>query len=135
MLTTIAPFPLTPSINYLVHILNDMDDNSKPLIVRCQSGDDDLGYKLLKKGESFSWKFKLHFFADTLFFCRIRWGNEKNRIFDAFEEEIDNRICEVHARDGDYFWKANSKGIYFSCDGENFRKRCEWDQNIECTDW
>ncbi|KAK9755542.1 hypothetical protein RND81_01G033000 [Saponaria officinalis] len=119
---------------HIVYILNDMDDDSKPLIARCKSGDDDFGEKLLKKGESFYWRFKLHLFGRTLYFCRLRWEKEKNRSFDVFEDGRETRICNINGGEGDYYWKANREGIYFSCDGKKFHKRCEWDQKIKCTD-
>ncbi|KAK9755540.1 hypothetical protein RND81_01G032800 [Saponaria officinalis] len=117
---------------HTVHVINDIDDDSRPLIVHCKSGNDDLGEHSLRKGEEYIWTFHINFFGTTLFFCRFYWDDEKNRLFDSFKIQ-ETQTCDTFERGGHYYWAAKSDGIYFSCRGSAYRKRCEWDQNIECS--
>ncbi|KAK9755548.1 hypothetical protein RND81_01G033600 [Saponaria officinalis] len=117
-----------------VHVINDIDDESKSLVIQCKSKDDDLGEHYLRKGEEFKWRFRLQIFWHTLFFCRVRWENNKNRMFDSFKFTKEPKLCNYLDGGGEYFWKVKLDGIYFSCNGTDYHKRCEWDQNIECSD-
>ncbi|KAK9733401.1 hypothetical protein RND81_04G065900, partial [Saponaria officinalis] len=99
---------------HTVHIINNFTDGSKPLIFRCQSGDDDLGVKSLAKGREFHFTFGLQIFTRTLFFCRLRRGNAYNRSFDVFRDPLDIHLCKFKHIDGEYYWQARKDGIYFS---------------------
>ncbi|KAK4730596.1 hypothetical protein R3W88_023584 [Solanum pinnatisectum] len=102
---------------YTVYIIDALPSNSKPLTVRCQSKDDDLGYKNLYPGGEYHFSFKENFLGGTLFFCHF-WWNGKNIIFDVFDNKIDIYCGEVELlsndRNHECFWKVQEDGFYFA---------------------
>ncbi|CAA0825320.1 Plant self-incompatibility protein S1 family [Striga hermonthica] len=89
-----------------VRVINNLPSGSEPLIVRCQSKDDDLGYHTLTVNQEFKWSFCERLFGHTLFFCHLWWGS-KQVAFDAFRSEKfkDSKIL--------HFWLAGSTGIWY----------------------
>ncbi|KAI5651141.1 hypothetical protein M9H77_37146 [Catharanthus roseus] len=79
---------------YRVEIRNSLPNNTKtPLVFRCQSKDDDLGYHSLTPGGEYYWDFDLNFFMSTLFFCHFYWG-PKDSVFDVFTWKLAKKNCD-----------------------------------------
>ncbi|KAK9733400.1 hypothetical protein RND81_04G065800 [Saponaria officinalis] len=117
-----------------IHIINNFGDDSVPLIFRCQSGDDDLGVRSLAKGQEFHFSFESQFFLRTLFFCRFKRGHVFNRSFDLYKDRLDIHLCKYDdSKYTNYYWQARKDGIFFSCNGVDYHKRCDWDQRIPCS--
>ncbi|KAL7207365.1 hypothetical protein ACSBR1_029341 [Camellia fascicularis] len=55
-----------------VHIISAVPDNPTPLLLQCQSSDDDLGYYYLGNGQDFHWHFRMNFFQTTSFVCQFQ---------------------------------------------------------------
>lgn len=99
------------SHEYEVHIVNYLPPGSKPLLLHCASGDDDLGnHALSALNQEFYWSFCESLFHRTLFFCHLRWGS-KHIAFDVYRsvwrDRCSSRVCT---------WAAMTDGIYFSGD-------------------
>ncbi|KZV34846.1 hypothetical protein F511_00748 [Dorcoceras hygrometricum] len=108
--------------NYEVHIIRRFTNDSDELVVRCESGDDDLGEHYLVTGDDFHWRFRVNFFKSTLFFCHVKWGELEQR-FNAFDTDYISYLCEETSK---CFWSLSEDGIYFSCDDKNYVKQFEW---------
>ncbi|GFP78580.1 hypothetical protein PHJA_000001500 [Phtheirospermum japonicum] len=91
------------------------------MMLRCQSGDDDLGDHTLLFNQEFKWSFCDDFFSRTVFFCHLWWGS-KQQVFDVFRSEFTKVTKPQH------FWLAKSDGIYFSNSNvsSTFIKRYNW---------
>ncbi|KAL7175051.1 hypothetical protein ACSBR2_028787 [Camellia fascicularis] len=48
-------------IKFRVHIISAVPDDPTPLLIHCQSKDDDLDYHFLSNGQDFDWKFREKF--------------------------------------------------------------------------
>ncbi|WOG87842.1 hypothetical protein DCAR_0207074 [Daucus carota subsp. sativus] len=105
-----------------VDISNHLPDGSPPLTVRCQSGDDDLGYhELYPNQPSYTWGFGPSWFATTLFFCHF-WWDGKDAVFDVYNEDWGVYYCARFIQSGRYskkvsdtcYWQVKSDGIYLS---------------------
>ncbi|KAF3645008.1 hypothetical protein FXO38_19863 [Capsicum annuum] len=94
-----------------VHIHDNLPPNTPKLVVRCQSGDDDLGVQSLGTGDDY--KFSFGFKLTTLFFCHFSW-NGKDVSFDVFN---DIGYC-VH--DGKKFVPLFTKSCYWVVQVDGF---------------
>ncbi|KZV57484.1 hypothetical protein F511_35209 [Dorcoceras hygrometricum] len=103
---------------FTIYVANKLPPNSGKLLIRCQSGNNDLGYHNLTTNQEFSWSFCTAVFGRTLFFCHFWWG-AKEVCFDVFRDSWAQRCS------GDQcYWAAQSDGIYLSGS-----KRHVWDGN------
>ncbi|CAA0830055.1 Plant self-incompatibility protein S1 family [Striga hermonthica] len=73
---------------FTVHVTNKLPPKSDPLKLHCGSKDDDLGFHTLSPNQSFSWGFCENFVPNTLFFCHIWWGYNKDIGFESFNFEF-----------------------------------------------
>ncbi|GFP95437.1 hypothetical protein PHJA_001688000 [Phtheirospermum japonicum] len=101
-----------------ISIYNDLPRNSKPLYVRCQSGNDDLGMRTLYPGQGFDWSFRKNVFGETLFFCHFYWES-KERVFDVFNVNWEH-VYRV------YNYVVKIDGFYQSTDKTKVRKIGIW---------
>ncbi|KAL7175056.1 hypothetical protein ACSBR2_028792 [Camellia fascicularis] len=60
-----------PFTRFQVHIISAVPDTPSPLLICCQSKDDDFGVHLVYNGQEFRWSFKLNFLETTRYFCRF----------------------------------------------------------------
>lgn len=121
------PFP-----TYFVYIHDALPDHSSSLTLRCQSKDNDLGYKVINVNEEYSFYFSLQIFDRTLFFCHFYWNNKDLR-FDVFNKHI---IDHCKGTDGDLgrepgmyecHWKVQEDGFYFaSSRKDEYEKKYDW---------
>lgn len=88
--------------------------NGHPLVLHCQSKDDDLGYHNLSLNQSFSFGFHMNLWGTTLFFCHFFWG-QKKAAFKVFDKNIYSQIAQgmntysyEGREDGMYFYKFNT---------------------------
>ncbi|KAI5660607.1 hypothetical protein M9H77_19930 [Catharanthus roseus] len=110
---------------YFVHIFNQLPVGSNPLTVRCQSKNDDIGYKTLDVNEEFQW----HFFDNlfTLFFCHFWWDN-KQAVFDVFNRSFGPFKCYNHIPgqgEQTCTWHVRADGFYMAT-GYEFIKYNTW---------
>ncbi|KAM7466306.1 hypothetical protein LguiB_013868 [Lonicera macranthoides] len=85
--------------------------NTDLLEFRCQSKDDDLGYRKLHVGEGYYWKFKDNFFGITLYFCHFYW-QKKEKVFNVFNRDT---VCDVVTGDiHKCYWLVKPDGFYFT---------------------
>ncbi|MCL7038367.1 hypothetical protein MKW94_024966 [Papaver nudicaule] len=102
-----------------VHIRNDIEGDSAVFLnFHCQSGDDDLGYRGLKFGEEWHWKFRVRL-GSTYFWCDYQWyDNLNHRWYEGSHEVYDAKsdfplvphyfnLCHT-----DCVWSARRDGIY-----------------------
>ncbi|KAF5731269.1 hypothetical protein HS088_TW19G00875 [Tripterygium wilfordii] len=97
---------------YRVHIVNRIDKARRPLVVRCQSGDDDLGVHKLGLNKEFSWAFKVNWSGSTLYFCRFTLGR-RTTSFDVFNVFVEGDWCGKWSYD--IYWVARNDGFYLGC--------------------
>ncbi|KAL9232739.1 hypothetical protein vseg_007811 [Gypsophila vaccaria] len=109
--------------DYHFHIRNDI--GRWPVVTyRCQSGDEDLGYKQLRPGEDFHYKFKPGWlWSRTLYFCHFYFDG-KNKMFDVWREEVDAPYCRrldnkldwhQNCYRGQLEWVIRDDGFYKHC--------------------
>lgn len=110
-----------------VTVINQLSPG-KTLFLRCKSKDDDLGDQILQVGQSFSWEFKVNFFATTLFWCKMRTSSNKHVAMEVFWPErqdwlgyrCDYGLCNWNAKDnGIYLENINEKSMEFVRNWEN----------------
>ncbi|KAL8051746.1 hypothetical protein ABFX02_06G168100 [Erythranthe guttata] len=94
--------------SYTVHVVNNLPQNTDPLVVHCASRDNDLGYHNLTTKQDFHFHFCI-MIKSTLFFCHLWWGN-KTKAFDVYNARWTPDKCVDHS----CYWEARSDGIYFS---------------------
>ena len=82
------------------------NNNEYLLGVHCKSKDDDIGFRSLKKGEKYSYKFHINFPNSTLFFCRFSRGLINKGVFDLYVVDRDYNRCTK------CLWKAEKDGLY-----------------------
>lgn len=86
-----------------------------PLVVHCQSKDDDIGIKTLHVNEQFQFRFKWGF--RTLFFCHYWWG-DKQAVFDVFNRTLAHKYCNnklIPGLGGDTcYWETRLDGFYLA---------------------
>lgn len=105
--------PFTTRIT--VYIIDALPYNSKPLTLRCQSKDDDLGYKSFHPTEEFKFSFNENFFGGTLFFCHF-WWNGKDTAFVVYNDDIHTYcglVSPPSEHDYECYWKVQEDGFYF----------------------
>ncbi|RAL50428.1 hypothetical protein DM860_016895 [Cuscuta australis] len=110
-----------------VHVMNEM--SSLPILVRCQSKDDDLGYHILDTAEEFQLNFKNNIFDTTLFFCHFYMedaaSKRKDTVFDVFTENyMNNPDCCSHYPERYHYrcyWLVRDDGFYLGPDLNNRR--------------
>ncbi|XP_010540173.1 PREDICTED: uncharacterized protein LOC104814026 [Tarenaya hassleriana] len=59
----------------------------------CKSKNDDLGYKILRPNESWSFRFRPNFWGTTLFFCRFWWKGDSHW-FDIYDDGRENPFSD-----------------------------------------
>ncbi|KAK1435383.1 hypothetical protein QVD17_01144 [Tagetes erecta] len=70
------------AVGYVVHLKSDIINDS--VSFRCQSKDDDLGYRVFRSPDlEYEWSFCKNFSGSTLFFCHFWWQKVEQR-FDVF---------------------------------------------------
>ncbi|KAE8713550.1 dirigent protein 16-like [Hibiscus syriacus] len=82
--------------SFLIHkadiiIYNDLNIGVD-LTIHCKSKNDDLGVHVLAYRNHFEFKFRPHFWGNTLFFCNMQW-NGGSHWFDIYEQNRDSRHC------------------------------------------
>ncbi|KAF3613828.1 hypothetical protein FXO38_36022 [Capsicum annuum] len=68
-LVLLNAWPWTPIFHVFIH--NALPKSSLPLTLRCQPKNDDLRTKVLNVMKSIDFRFQLHVFGGTLFFCHF----------------------------------------------------------------
>ncbi|KAH7854292.1 hypothetical protein Vadar_012133 [Vaccinium darrowii] len=101
-----------------VRIISGVPNNPQPLLVHCESANDDIGTHVLQAGEELDWHFKLDVFGRTLFHCHFNWDS-KDKSIDVF-----------HQPDIFHYYKTNNwlvkpDGFYFST-STNWEKKYGW---------
>ncbi|ESQ40496.1 hypothetical protein EUTSA_v10015541mg [Eutrema salsugineum] len=61
------------------------NNNDYILGVHCKSGDKDIGFRSLKKGERYEWHFRVNLMNTTLFFCGFSQENINKGVFNIYE--------------------------------------------------
>ena len=106
-----------PFSEWKVTVINQLSPG-QTLFLRCKSKDDDLGDHILQVGQSFSWEFRVNFFATTLFWCNMRTTSNKHVAMEVFWPESQDWLgyrCDY----GLCNWSAKDNGIYL----ENIPKK------------
>ncbi|KAJ8747306.1 hypothetical protein K2173_013089 [Erythroxylum novogranatense] len=93
-----------------VTIYNQMKDGSN-FTVHCKSKDDDLGSHVVQVGSPYEWKFRVNFFATTLFFCDAYW-KDKSIGFNGYEAKRDLSRCPWEC-----VWKGSEDGLFGYMEG------------------
>ncbi|XP_022953901.1 S-protein homolog 5-like [Cucurbita moschata] len=104
---------------YYVHLINDL--SSPDMTVHCKSGDDDLGFHHLHKGEDFQFHFKINFWKTTLFWCTVEKPNAYIS-FQCFWPERKSSWLRDRCKDGDVgscIWRIKDDGIYLRFNAAN----------------
>ncbi|ESQ40495.1 hypothetical protein EUTSA_v10015570mg [Eutrema salsugineum] len=83
-----------------------INKNNYILGVHCKSGDKDIGFRDLKKDDSYAWKFHVIFFNTTLYFCGFNQREVNKGVFDIYEAIRDFTRCKKCT------WNAEIDGIY-----------------------
>ncbi|KAG7572084.1 Plant self-incompatibility S1 [Arabidopsis suecica] len=83
-----------------------INENDYHLGVHCKSANKDFGFRLLKKGEIYEWKFHNNLTKTTLYFCGFHDGQIDKGIFDIYIALRDEERCKICT------WKAVKDGIY-----------------------
>lgn len=99
-----------PLTKWKVTVANQLS-SGHTLLVHCKSKDDDLGDHMLQVGQSFSWKFKVNFLANTLFWCNLRTSSNKHVSMEVFWPESHDWLgyrCNYETCN----WDARDNGIY-----------------------
>ncbi|KAM3247619.1 hypothetical protein P3L10_009386 [Capsicum annuum] len=129
-LVLLNAWPWTSTFHVFIH--NALPENSQPLTLRCQSKDDDLKTNVLNVNDVYDFRFQLHVFGGTLFFCHFYWNN-KDLIFDVFNNHISNHCGGMDGdigRDAGLFechWRVQNDGFYFApYNTSNYVKKYAW---------
>ncbi|KAF9591267.1 hypothetical protein IFM89_003218 [Coptis chinensis] len=86
----------------------------------CQSKDDDLGNRTLAYDEEWEWEFKTSIWFNTLFWCRMDWWDDINKVqirgaFDIYYGLRDIEVCHRHC-----YRTATYDGVYDSYSREPY---------------
>ncbi|OWM73851.1 S-protein homolog 5-like [Punica granatum] len=73
--------------------------------IHCKSKDDDLGIHIIGVYQNYKFKFKVNFWATTLFFCGIRWQGG-GVTFDIYYAKRDLNRCPHHC-----LWLVREVGV------------------------
>lgn len=68
------------------------------------------GEQVINIGKIYEWKFRVNFFATTLFWCDFR-NTQKHATFEVFWPEAEAWLSD-HCTDSNCIWVANDKGFY-----------------------
>lgn len=109
-------------LKYHVHIINGFKNNSKPLMVHCWSGDDDIGQHSLHVGQQIAWHFRVNWLGSTQFTCKVKHGTRAKQFY-AFSAPIEGSEC---AGDGQCYWLIVEDGFYFSKDDFTWMRKFAW---------
>lgn len=130
-ITSLLVFATTCSAKVEVFIINGLPSS---MTIRCQSKDDDLGFRELAPSLSpgFNWRFNTVVFGHTLFFCHFWWG-QNDTSFDSYNDDKMgwSEVCynEQEERTTCY-WQAREDGIYFNNENtvfpDGWTKKCDW---------
>ncbi|KAK9690044.1 hypothetical protein RND81_09G100600 [Saponaria officinalis] len=107
---------------YEVHISNGLQPGKKPVTLRCQSGDDDLGTHTLYRGQTMNWGFAVNFWGTTLYFCHFYW-EDKNIAFDVFKASEENNLNRRET-----YWDVREDGFYHRRNHEDWVLKHGWDK-------
>ncbi|VVB13190.1 unnamed protein product [Arabis nemorensis] len=104
-------------------VISNQLEHNKLLKVHCNSGDDDLGEKILKIGEDYKFTFGDNLWQTTRFSCKMDQGPnfKHHQEFVAYESSW-SKALEASCK-----WIAREDGIYFSLDGSPPANRYMWD--------
>ncbi|XP_073120908.1 S-protein homolog 8-like [Henckelia pumila] len=99
----------------IVYVGNWLPGNAT-LDVQCYSKHDDVGFKILRKGQEFTFNFCESIFFDTKFYCQTQyWSDElkgpRKLNFVAFNTLWKHHWCRPH---GVCYWALSAEGIFFS---------------------
>lgn len=108
---------------YEVYIVNNLPQQSPPLMIHCASKNNDLGNHTLYLNQEFYFKFCESFIAVTIFSCQFSWDSKKKDL-DVFNANS-RKLCKT----GLCYWAAKSDGIYFSNDAKTkaLQKAYDWE--------
>ncbi|GFP99074.1 hypothetical protein PHJA_002051300 [Phtheirospermum japonicum] len=98
-----------------ISVYNKFPRNSKALVVRCQSNDDDLGVRAIYPDQGFDWSFRTNFAETTIFFCHV-WWEAKQASFQVFNANW-IKVYET------YNYVVNIDGFYVQNDREPYFKK------------
>ncbi|CAI0383162.1 unnamed protein product [Linum tenue] len=76
-----------------VVITNELE-GGRELKIHCKSGNDDLGFHVLRQHDWFQWHFRPNYFDNTLFFCAMDWGEGGIHWFDIYVQHRDYDRCK-----------------------------------------
>lgn len=123
----VSPQCFQPSMNFHVHIVNKLPQNSNPLTVHCESKDDDFGYQTLHVNEEIQWDFcdNKH---NTIFQCYF-WWDKRIAVFDVFDQtkEIKRHCNNKIGGQGKHtcYWEAREDGFYLAT-LHGFKRLQDW---------
>ncbi|KAF7131650.1 hypothetical protein RHSIM_Rhsim09G0037200 [Rhododendron simsii] len=80
-----------------------------PLLMHCESGDDDLGTHALEFKEARFWHFGVNFFARTLFHCHFKWDTKETSV-DVYNRHIRGLCKPATVRDFSCYWLVKPDG-------------------------
>ncbi|KAK9740745.1 hypothetical protein RND81_03G057500 [Saponaria officinalis] len=84
---------------------------------RCQTGDEDLGYKYLNPSQSVVFKYENTWWLNNvLYFCHFYY-NGKDKVFDVYKEADDEIECfyDSYCYQGYMEWVIKDDGFYLRC--------------------
>lgn len=111
---------------YTLYIHNNLPNNSTaPLVMHCQSKDDDLGWRTLNVGEEFHWSFRVNLWQSTLFFCRMEW-EQRVKTITVFTQKHEGHDCETAKNLVPIFWSVQESGFFFRCKNSAAKKKYPW---------
>ena len=98
---------------YDVYVVNNLPDNTSPLIIHCKSKNNDLGIQHLFQNSGFHWHFRMNFWDSTLYYCGFLWA-QKNITFTVFDSGLADHECGRKAKDDICYWSVQSDGFYIA---------------------
>ncbi|XP_057540242.1 uncharacterized protein LOC130818191 [Amaranthus tricolor] len=110
---------------YSISVINGFSNNSSlPLVIWCESEENDMGGRALQEGDDYSWSQSTGFLGVGIsrVFCTIKWESVR-KVFDAFHFERDIHRCSPFKM---CVWLVKEDGFYFSNDGLLFQKDFSW---------
>ncbi|KAK9671942.1 hypothetical protein RND81_12G065500 [Saponaria officinalis] len=97
-------------MKYYVYIDNKITTYKNTVGIRCQSGDEDIGFKYLKDNDDkYNFNFRLNFWGTTLYFCHFYWGRSD------FSYVVFDMGSYEECRDGASYWEIREDGLYSRC--------------------
>lgn len=71
---------------------------TSPVAVKCRSGDDDLGYVIVRPFSDCHFEFNQNFFGTTLFLCKFEWGTRHKEVCGRVTLTMNNYSALLMAR-------------------------------------